>query len=168
MTNPAECAEYVAHAVTGVSAGAGNDLGVDESRLFAHQSEHASFKIVTPQATIRLTHGKLHQVAMTDPNTKVDLPDHVTWQMNVAIDSNADEFVAGSGGSVVPAAKGILGETAVPTMDEDGEPIMDGMNSIRGAVEQCESSRMAQQRLGAPKRCPIQPRYHARFIILSV
>ena len=72
-TNPAECAEYVAHAMAdamadgGSSAIAGNDGGVDEGGLFAHQPEHASFKIVTPAATIRLTHGKIHQVAMRDP-----------------------------------------------------------------------------------------------------
>ena len=67
MTNAAECAEYVAHAIADGSAMAGNDGGIDESGLFAHQSEHASFKIVTPAATIRLTHGKIHQVAMRDP-----------------------------------------------------------------------------------------------------
>ena len=41
---PAECAEYVAHAITDGSAMASNDGGVDESGLFAHQSGHASFK----------------------------------------------------------------------------------------------------------------------------
>eukprot|EP00903_Cladosiphon_okamuranus_P020829 g19129.t1 len=135
-TNPTECAEYVARAVTSGSAGAGSGGDIDESGLFSHQSEHASFKIVTPQATIRLTHGKLHQIPMRDPTDTMDLPDHVTWQMNLAIDSNTGDSVVCADGSIVPAAKGILGETSVPTQDEDGEPIMEGMESIRGTTEQ--------------------------------
>lgn len=56
--------------------------------LFAHQSEHATFQIVTPKATIRLTHGRLHQIAMRDPTDQFDLPDHLTWQMNMGVDHN--------------------------------------------------------------------------------
>lgn len=70
-TNMAECVEYVM------------DADMREGGLFAHQSEHASFQIVTPAATIRLTHGRLHQVAMRDPTDHFDLPDHRTWQMNM-------------------------------------------------------------------------------------
>ena len=69
-----ECVEYVARAE------------VEEGGLFAHQSEHASFQIVTPKATIRLSHGRLHQLAMRDPTDRFDLPDHLTWQMNMALD----------------------------------------------------------------------------------
>ena len=75
-TNMAECEEYVARAEVG------------EGRVFLHQSEHASFQIVTPTATVRLSHGRLHQVAMRDPTDQYDLPDHVTWQMNMAVDHN--------------------------------------------------------------------------------
>lgn len=96
--------------------------------LFAHQSEYATFQIVTPKATIRLSHGRLHQVAMRDPTDQVDLPDHVTWQMNMGIDHN----------DVSRAARGILGETFVPTLDANGDRIMSGMESIRGSQEDCE------------------------------
>lgn len=72
----AECVEYVAQA------------GTENDGVFAHQSEHASFQIVTPKATIRLSHGRLHQIAMRDPTDQFDLPDHLTWQMNLAIDHN--------------------------------------------------------------------------------
>lgn len=41
-----ECAEYVAHAE------------LMEGGLFEHQSEHSSFQIVTPAATVRLSHGR--------------------------------------------------------------------------------------------------------------
>lgn len=72
-----ECAEYVARAV------------VNPGGLFAHESEHATFQIVTPKATIRLTHGRLHQVATRDPTDQFDLPDHMTWQMNIGLHHNA-------------------------------------------------------------------------------
>ena len=75
-TNMLECIEYVAQAE------------LEENGLFAHQSEHASFQIVTPKATIRLSHGRLHQLAMRDPTDQFDLPDHLTWQMNMAVDHN--------------------------------------------------------------------------------
>lgn len=68
-----ECVEYVARAEA------------EDGGLFAHQSEHASFQIVTPKATIRLSHGRLHQIAMRDPTDQYDLPDHLTWQMNMAV-----------------------------------------------------------------------------------
>lgn len=74
MTNMDECAEYVAK--------------VGEDGVLAHQSEHASFQTVTPKATLRLSHGRLHQIAMRDPTDQYDLPDHLTWQMNMAVDHN--------------------------------------------------------------------------------
>lgn len=43
-TNMIECAEYVAT--------------VGESGLFSHDSEHASFQILTPLGTARLSHGR--------------------------------------------------------------------------------------------------------------
>ncbi|CAM9631382.1 unnamed protein product [Ectocarpus fasciculatus] len=112
-TNLDECVEYVARAEA------------EEGGVFAHQSEHASFQIVTPKATIRLSHGRLHQVAMRDPTDQYDLPDHLTWQMNMAVDHN----------QMSRDAKGILGETFVPTLDADGNPIMTGMEAIRGEQE---------------------------------
>lgn len=115
-TNMMECSEYVARATT------------KDGGLFAHQSEHASFQISTPTATIRLSHGGLHQLAMRDPTDQYDLPDHRTWQMNMAIDRN----------NVSRDARGILGETFVPTLDNSGHPIMHGIESISGTQEDCE------------------------------
>ena len=116
-TNPVECAEYVARATA-----------VDGAGLFDHQSEHASFRIMTPTATMRLSHGRLHQLPMRDPTNRFDLPDHLAWQMNLAIeDSNMNLD-----------ATGILGETFVPTLNENDIPIMEGMAAIRGTQEDCE------------------------------
>lgn len=117
-TNREECSDYVI-----LSEGKAGGL-------FAHQSEHATFQIQTPQATIRLSHGRLHQLAMRDPTDQVDLPDHVTWQMNVGMDHN----------NVRHSAKGILGETFVPTQDANGDRIMLGMDAIRGKQEDCKFS----------------------------
>eukprot|EP00903_Cladosiphon_okamuranus_P005336 g5334.t1 len=107
-TNMNECAQYVAAA--------------GETGLFEHESEHASFQILTPTGTIRLSHGRLHQLAMRDPTDQFDLPDHTSWQMNVAIDHH----------DVSLEATGVLGETVVPTLDANGKFIMKGMDAIRG------------------------------------
>eukprot|EP00752_Nemacystus_decipiens_P008269 g7394.t1 len=112
-TNMDECMEYVARA------------NLEDGGLFAHQSEHASFQIVTPAATVRLSHGRLHQIATRDPTDQYDLPDHLTWQMNMAIDHT----------EVNRDARGVLGETFVATRDASGKPIMTGMEAIRGTQE---------------------------------
>ena len=116
-TNQVECAEYVARAMAGDGVG-----------LFAKQSEHVSFQIMTPTVKIRLSHGRLHQLPTRDPTDQFDLPDHLTWQMNVAIDHH----------DLSPDATGILGETLVPTVNDNGTPIMRGMGAIRGKQEDCE------------------------------
>lgn len=117
-TNMPECAEYV--------AAAGN------TGLFKHESEHASFQIMTPIGTIRLSHGRLHQLAIRDPTDQFDIPDHLTWQMNLAIDHH----------DVSLEATGVLGETVVPTVDASGEYIMKGLDAIRGSQEHCEWHRV--------------------------
>lgn len=119
-TNMEECMEYVARAYAG---------GNSDATLYAYQSEHASFRISTPTATVRLSHGRLHQVAMRDPTDSYDLPEHRTWQMNVALENND---------GVSLDAGGVIGQTSVPTLDANGEPIMTGMAAIRGIESDCE------------------------------
>lgn len=65
---------------------------------------------------------------MHDPTDQFDLPDHLTWQMNLGIDYR----------SVSLDAKGVLGETSAPTRDASGTRIMHGIEPIRGTQEQCE------------------------------
>ena len=115
-TNMEECKAYVAQA------------SMKDGGLFDHQSEHGSFQIVAPKTAIRLSHGRLHQVATRDPTDRFDLPDHLTWQMNLAINKI----------DVSHDSTGILGETMVATRDGDGNRIMTGMASIRGSQEDCE------------------------------
>lgn len=115
-TNMMECAAYVAESIN------------TDGGLFAHQSEHASFKISTPTATVRVSHGRLHQVPMRDPTDTYDLPDHLTWQMNLAVEHH----------NLSGHATGVLGETFIPTVDSSGNAIMRGMEAIRGTHESCE------------------------------
>ena len=115
-TNMADCINYVDRS-TAVAGG-----------LFAHQSGHSTFRILSPAVKVRLSHGKLHQLAMRDPTDTIDLPDHVTWQMNIVIDHT----------NISDDAKGILGETLVPTMDTTGNKIMRGMECIRGVQADCK------------------------------
>lgn len=115
-TNMAECTEFVANSM------------LTDGHLFGHQSEHASFKVDTPTTAIRISHGRLHQLAMRDPTDKFDLPDHTAWQMNVALERN----------DVSRNTRGVLGETFVPTLDLYGNRIVEGMDSIRGSEEDCE------------------------------
>lgn len=65
---------------------------------------------------------------MRDPTDQFDLPDHLTWQMNMGVEHN----------NLSPTASGILGETFVPTRNAAGKPIMSGMEAIRGQQEDCE------------------------------
>lgn len=116
VANPAECMEYVTRSLEA------------EGGLFAHQSEHATFQIVTPAATIRLSHGRLHELPRRDATDRFDLPDYMTWQMNLAIDHT----------DVTHEATGVLGETFVPTRDAGGDVIMHGMGAIRGQHQDCE------------------------------
>jgi len=111
-TNPVECAEYVQKAMV-------------DGTLFTEQGEHTTFQIVTPRFIIRLNHGKLHQLAMRDPTDSFDLPDHITYQINMAL----ERAVLG------PSPQGILGGTVNPTHDANGEEIMNGIEAIRGDEE---------------------------------
>ena len=124
-TDTVECAEYVASAKA-VGGGAG---------LFAKRGEHASFKKMTPAAKPSLSHGRLHQLPMRDPTDQFDLRDHLAWQTNMAVDHSEMSL----------DATGILGETLVPTVDDKGDPIMQGMDAIRGQHEDCEYAERAME-----------------------
>lgn len=65
---------------------------------------------------------------MRDPTDQYDLPDHLTWQMNVAVNQN----------DVGLEATGVLGETIKPRRDAAGNKIMKGMEAIRGEQEDCK------------------------------
>lgn len=69
-TNPVECRAYVRRSM-------------NEGTLFDHQSEHTSIQIRSGDLSIRVNHGKIHQVAMRDPSDQYDLPDHIAYQMNI-------------------------------------------------------------------------------------
>lgn len=108
-TNPEECLQYVERAVA-------------EATLFGYQSEHTSLQITSPVLSLRISHGKVHQLPMRDPTDKFDLPDHVAFQMNVGF----EDVRLGL------SPQGIVGETITPVVDANGLPIMQGLDAIRG------------------------------------
>ncbi|CAM9982423.1 unnamed protein product, partial [Choristocarpus tenellus] len=55
-----------------------------------------------------------------------DLPDHVTYQMNMAFEGIVLKEDAG----------GLLGETSRPVLDEDGQAIMSGPDAFPGEEEE--------------------------------
>lgn len=111
-TNPIDCQLYV-------------EKADEEGSLFEHQSEHTSFQITSPTLSLRVNHGKIHQLAMRDPTGTFDLPDHIAFQMNLVF-----EKVAFS-----RDPRGVMGETVHPVVDKAGDPIMIGLQAIRGDEE---------------------------------
>ena len=90
------------------------------------QSNHAIFKIVTSSVTVRLNVGTNFQ-----GNGELDwdgriLPDLEFWQMDVGLHGLSVEN---------ESLSGILGETARPVLDEDGNAVMEGYEAFRGTVE---------------------------------
>lgn len=69
-TNPVECRAYVRS-------------GIAEGTILDYQSEHTSIQIKADNLSIRVNHGKIHQLAVRDPTDQYDLPDHIAYQMNI-------------------------------------------------------------------------------------
>lgn len=86
--------------------------------------------ILTPKAAIRLSHGRLHQIAVQVSTDPFDLTDHLTWQMNVVDDQ--DDAMLGS--------RGVLNETIAPRLDHAGNRIIQGMEAVRREQKGCEYS----------------------------
>ncbi|CAM9783140.1 unnamed protein product [Ectocarpus fasciculatus] len=99
---------------------------VAENDLADLQSTHAIFKLETSTVTVRLNAGVNYQ---GDGELNWDgrvLPDLEFWQMDVGMDGlNVDN----------PALSGLLGETARPVYDENGQAVMLGSGAFRGTVE---------------------------------
>eukprot|EP00903_Cladosiphon_okamuranus_P008159 g7858.t1 len=109
MAAPGWCAKYIA-----------------ENELADLQSNHAIFKIETSTVTVRLNAGVNYQ-----GNGELNwdgrvLPDLEFWQMDVGI-------VGLDVGN--PLLSGLLGETARPVYDENGQAVMEGFDAFRGTVE---------------------------------
>lgn len=90
------------------------------------QSTYAVLKIVTSSSTVHLDVGINYQ-----GNGEVNwdgrvLPDMEFWQMNIGVDGLVLEH---------ESLSGLLGETARPVMDENGQVIMHGYEAFRGTVE---------------------------------
>ncbi|CAM9929053.1 unnamed protein product, partial [Ectocarpus sp. 12 AP-2014] len=99
---------------------------IAENDLADLQSTHAIFKIETSTVTVRLNVGVNYQGDGEEDWDGRVLPDLEFWQMDVGMSGlDVDN----------PALSGLLGETARPVYDENGQPIMKGSKAFRGGVE---------------------------------
>lgn len=89
------------------------------------QSTHAVLKIDAPSVSARVNVGINHQGGEEQDWDGRVLPELHFWQMNIGLE----------GLDIGDSLSGILGETARPVLDGNGEPIMTGMKAIRGTVE---------------------------------
>eukprot|EP00752_Nemacystus_decipiens_P016036 g14337.t1 len=109
MAAPGWCAKYIA-----------------ENDLADLQSNHAILKIQTPTVAVRLNAGVNYQDGGELNWDGRVLPDLEFWQMDVGMNGlDVDN----------PALSGLLGETARPVYDENGQPIMEGFDAFCGTVE---------------------------------
>ncbi|CAM9150761.1 unnamed protein product [Ectocarpus sp. 8 AP-2014] len=109
MAAPGWCEKYIA-----------------ENDLADLQSIHAIFKIETSTVTVRLNAGVNYQGDGDEDGHGRVLPDLEFWQMDVGMDGlDVDN----------PALSGLLGETARPVYDENGQAVMKGSKAFRGSVE---------------------------------
>ena len=101
---------------------------VAERGLSHVQSSHAVFKIETPYITLRLNAG-INSQSQDVPQLNWDgriLPELDFWQMDLGVQGlNRENHLSG-----------ILGETAYPVRDSDGEIVMEGPDAIRGTVRE--------------------------------
>lgn len=99
---------------------------IEQNDLADVQSVHAVFKIETPSTTVRLNVGTNYQGDGELASDGRVLPDLEFWQMNVGMDGLSLEN---------PSLSGLLGETARPVLDANGNPVMEGYEAFRGTVE---------------------------------
>lgn len=99
---------------------------ISEQALVDVQSTHAVLKIATPSVTVRINVGINHQGGGEQDWDGRVLPDLDFWLMNMGLE----------GLDIGDPLSGILGETARPVLDHSGNPIMTGIEAIRGTVEE--------------------------------
>ena len=94
--------------------------------LFAVESNHAVFHIVTPTSSLRVNIGVNHQDRVTaEDGATVLVPELDFWQGDVGVErSRFSDTVSG-----------MLGETSRLLFNENGLPIMEGIGAIRGTPE---------------------------------
>ncbi|MEP6134273.1 hypothetical protein [Marinobacter sp.] len=98
---------------------------ISDQGLADVQSTHAVLNIVTTSVSVRVNVGINHQGGGEQDWDGRVLPDLDFWQMNMGLEGLA----------IDDSLSGILGETSRPMKDDNGIPIMTGMEAIRGTVE---------------------------------
>lgn len=103
---------------------------MSEQHIHEVKSSHSIFKVDTTSMTVRVNAGINHQGdGEVDWDGRV-LPDLDFWQMDVGLE----------GLQITDTISGILGETARPMYDAKGNVVMEGLEAMRGTVEDYEVS----------------------------
>lgn len=100
------------------------ELDGDVTELEQLHSRHATFRVVMPNLSLRLNVGINSEAEQVLADGRV-VPAASFWQMDATVEDAA----------ALRGAKGMLGETARPVLDESGEPVMSGLGVLRGDVE---------------------------------
>lgn len=99
-------------------------LAGDMAALAGHRSEHAVFRIGTPDLSLRVNVGINGEEQQTLEDGRI-VPASTFWQMDVNVEH----------GVGLSTAKGMLGETSRYVLDATGKPVMVGLDVLRGEVE---------------------------------
>lgn len=118
--------EWVVSSLSNAAAPEWCALYVSTRGLTHVQSKQSMLKIVTPHAVVRFGIGVNHRRGGKIDRHGRELPELDFWQGAVGLEgvSHVSEQISG-----------MLGETARPVVDDNGHEIMEGLEALRGSIE---------------------------------
>lgn len=111
LAAPTWCAKYLEE---GGSAG-----------LLSTSSEHATIRVETPKASVRINVGVNYQDLETAPDGTVLVPELEFWQTDLGFD----------GLELSDSVTGLMGDTSRFVLDDEGVPVTSGLSALHGVVE---------------------------------
>lgn len=108
LAAPTWCAEYLA-----------------QGEILSTRSGHATFRVETPMADVRVNVGVNYQDQELFADGSVMVPELEFWQIDCGFD----------GLRVSDDVAGLMGDTARYVFDADGEPVTSGLGALHGPVE---------------------------------
>ena len=95
------------------------------SGLLSTRSEHATLRLETPVATVRVDVGVNYQDLETAHDGTVLVPELEFWQIDLGFD----------GLQLSGSVAGLMGDTSRFVLDNEGVPVTSGLGALHGAVE---------------------------------
>lgn len=93
--------------------------------ILSTRAEHATLRVETPAADIRINVGVNYQDLETGPDGTVLVPELEFWQTDLGFD----------GLRLSGSVAGLMGDTSRFVIDNEGEPVMSGLGALHGPVE---------------------------------